>query len=414
MTFLPRKVFRPFLERTERYACIVAHRRAGKTVGVIMDLVKKAIECDLREPRFAYIAPTYAQAKDVAWTYLKEYTTPIPGVKISESELSVTLPHNNARIRLYGAENYERLRGLYLDGAAIDETGDHDPRAYPEVIRPALSDRKGWAVFIGTPKGRNAFFDIARNAEHDAGWYWAKLPVSETGLIDETELADARRQMTAEQYEQEYECSFEAAIVGAYYGREMVAVEAEKRATRFAYERAADVEAWWDLGMDDAMSIWIAQRVAKEIRLLDYYENRGFGLDHYVEWIKGLGYPVHWHWWPHDIEVRELQTGKSRKDFLTGRGLKGRGVAQHAVAEGINAVRLALPHCWFNVASEGVRHGMDCLRMYQAEEVAKHGVLRNRPLHNWASHGADSFRTGIMGGPRTTGSLPKWTAPARA
>ena len=156
LQFLARPQFLPYLNRKERWACIVAHRRAGKTVACIMDLVKRAIDHTGREPRFAYVAPTYTQAKDVAWSYLKEYTAPIPDMGKSESELSVSFPHNGARIRLYGAENYDRIRGLYLDGVIIDEAGDIDPRAWAEVIRPALSDRKGWATFIGTPKGRNA------------------------------------------------------------------------------------------------------------------------------------------------------------------------------------------------------------------------------------------------------------------
>jgi phage terminase large subunit len=162
LEFVPRDQFRPYLERDARWSAVVAHRRAGKTVACIMDLIKRASEHKGREPRFAYLAPTYSQAKDVAWNYLKEYTSAIPGIEKSESELWVTLPHNKARIRLYGAENYDRLRGLYLDGIIIDEAGDIDPRAYPEVIRPALSDRQGWATFIGTPKGRNDFFTIAR------------------------------------------------------------------------------------------------------------------------------------------------------------------------------------------------------------------------------------------------------------
>jgi hypothetical protein len=147
----------------------------------------------------------------------------------SESELSVTFPHNKARIRLYGAENYDRIRGLYLDGVVIDESGDIDPRAWPEVIRPALSDRKGWATFIGTPKGRNAFYDMHKRAKESEDWFSDELRASQTGIIDAGELEDARRTMTAEQYAQEYECSFQAAIVGAYYGREMEAAEADGR-----------------------------------------------------------------------------------------------------------------------------------------------------------------------------------------
>jgi hypothetical protein len=395
LTFVPRAPFKAYLERKERWACIVAHRRAGKTVACVMDLVIRAIRHKGREPRFAYIAPTYGQAKDVAWSYLKEYTQAIPGMKVSESELSVVFPHNGARIRLYGAENYDRLRGLYLDGAVVDEAGDQDPRAFPEVIRPALSDRQGWATFIGTPKGRNEFYRIYERAKQTEGWFWGSLQASRTGLIAPAELADARAMMTPEQYSQEYECSFQAAIVGAYYGRDMET--AEPRIRPIAHDRSADVFACWDLGIGDAMALWFGQVVGKEIHWLEYYESSGFGLDHYVDYVKSRPFPVHTHLLPHDADARELQTGQSRIDFLRGRGLDCRVVPRHGVDEGISAVRMKFPQMWFNETGENMARGLDCLRMYRAEYDDKNMTLKTRPLHDWASHGADAFRCGVMG-----------------
>ena len=395
LTFIPRPPFKPYLERKERWACIVAHRRAGKTVACVMDLVIRAIRHEGREPRFAYVAPTYGQAKDVAWSYLKEYTQAIPNMKVSESELSVQFPHNGARIRLYGAENYDRLRGLYLDGAVIDEAGDQDPRAFPEVIRPALSDRQGWATFIGTPKGRNEFYRIYERAQASDDWLTASLRADETGLIAEAELYDARQMMTPEQYAQEYLCSFNAAILGAYYGRDMEA--ANDRILPIGHDRSADVFACWDLGIGDAMALWFGQTVGKEIHWLEYYENSGFGLDHYVDYVKSRPFPVHTHLLPHDADARELQTGQSRIDFLRGRGLDCRVVPRHGVDEGISAVRMKFPQMWFNKTGENMARGLDCLRMYRAEYDDKNMTLKTRPLHDWASHGADAFRCGVMG-----------------
>lgn len=392
---VPREQFRGYLNRTKRWASVVAHRRCGKTVACIMDLIKRSIEHQGREPRFAYVAPTYTQAKDVAWSYLKEYTSAIPGVQKSESELSVTLPHNGARIRLYGAENYDRIRGLYLDGCIIDETGDIDPRAWPEVIRPALSDRKGWATFIGTPKGRNAFYDIHQHAMGSDDWYSATLKASQTGVIDKAELEDAKRSMTPEQYAQEYECSFDAAVKGAYYGKDVEEAENDARICRVPHDRSADTFASWDLGIGDMMSIWVFQIVGKEWHWLRYYENNGFGLDHYVEWVKALPFTVHRNYLPHDAEARELQTGKSRIEFLRNRGLNCDVVPRHEVDDGINAARTRFNRFWFD--REGCARGIDCLRMYRSEFDAKHQVLKSRPLHDWASHGADSFRYGVMG-----------------
>lgn len=401
-----REQFVPYLTRDKRWASVVAHRRAGKTVACIMDLVKKAVEHKGREPRFAYVAPTYTQAKDVAWSYLKEYTAAIPGMEKSESELSVTFPHNKARIRLYGAENYDRIRGLYLDGVVIDESGDIDPRAWPEVIRPALSDRRGWATFIGTPKGRNAFYEIYRQAQTSDDWFAEELKASKTGIIEAAELEDAKRTMTAEQYAQEYECSFQAAIVGAYYGREMVLAEGEGRIGRVPHERAADTFASWDLGIGDSMAIWIGQIVGREWHWINYYENNGHALDHYVEWIKALPYRVHTHYLPHDGEARELQTGKSRKEFLEERGFNVSIVPRHEPMDGIDAARVRFNRMWFD--AEKCARGIDCLRMYRSEYDDKNQVLRQRPLHDWASHGADAFRCGVMGAEETvTRDLPQ-------
>lgn len=407
-----RDQFIPYLSRDKRWASVVAHRRAGKTVACIMDLVKKAVEHKGREPRFAYVAPTYTQAKDVAWSYLKEYVAAIPGMEKSESELSVTFPHNKARIRLYGAENYDRIRGLYLDGVVIDESGDIDPRAWPEVIRPALSDRKGWATFIGTPKGRNAFYDIYRQAQSSEDWYTAELKASKTGIIDASELADARRTMTAEQYDQEYECSFQAAIVGAFYGREMQQAEADGRIGRVPLDRAADVYCAWDLGISDSMALWVFQIVGREWHWINYYENSGHALDHYVDWIKALPYTVHRHFLPHDGAARELQSGKSRVQFLEDRGfVMGGGdengcVPRHEPMDGIDAARVRFNRMWFD--AEKCARGIDCLRMYRSEFDDKNQVLRPRPLHDWASHGADAFRCGVMGAEETkTVDLPQ-------
>lgn len=404
-----RDQFVPYLERDKRWASVIAHRRAGKTVACIMDLLKKAVEHKGREPRFAYVAPTYTQAKDVAWSYLKEYTAAIPGIEKSESELSVTLPNNKARIRLYGAENYDRIRGLYLDGVVIDESGDIDPRAWPEVIRPALSDRKGWATFIGTPKGRNAFYDLHRQAQSSDDWFTAELKASKTGIIDDEELADAKRTMTVEQYAQEYECSFEAAVVGAYYGKEISLAESDGRIGRVPHEKASDVFASWDLGIADSMAIWVGQIVGREWHWIGYYENSNQALDHYVDWIKALPYRVHRHYLPHDGEARELQTGKSRQEFLTERGFNVSIVPRGEVMDGIDAARLRFNRMWFD--ADKCARGIDCLRMYRSEYDDKNKVLRTRPLHDWASHGADAFRCGVMGAEE---SVPKpFVAPAK-
>lgn len=387
-----REPFRPLHERKQRWAAIVAHRRAGKTVACVNDLILRATQNERQHPppRYGYLAPTYTQAKDVAWSYLKHYTAPIPGMEMREVDLQVTFPWGPS-IRLYGADNYDRMRGLYFDGVVIDEPADIDPRAWPEVVRPALADHGGWAVFIGTPKGRDYFYDLVTAGEKDPDkWLVLRLPASTTGILAAAELDDARRTMSEEQYEQEFECSFDAAIVGAYYGKLMAAAEKEKRITGVPYEPAARVWTAWDLGMRDSTAIWFAQVVGREIHLIDYYEMTGADLGHYVREIEKRPYVYAGHILPHDVEAKELGTGKSRKEVLEALNLKVTVSRQLGVEDGINAVRMVLPRCWFDARK--CERGVNALKLYRSEYDTKLKALKPRPVHDWASHAADAFR----------------------
>ena len=394
--YAPRPQFLPFHDRTKRWACLVAHRRAGKTVACINELIKAAMICEKDDGRYAYLAPYHAQAKDIAWDYLVRYSSPIPGLSINISELRIDYP-NGARVRLYGAENAERMRGLYLDGVVIDEPADIDPRVWPEIIRPALSDRQGWATWIGTPKGKNAFWDIwDKSQKEPEDWYSVMLKASETGLVAETELAEARKVMTEDQYAQEFECSFEAAIQGAYYGKEMRQATDDKRITRVPYEAGSVVHTAWDLGIDDSTAIWFAQQVGKEVRLIDYYENQGQDLAHYVSHLRSKPYAyAPEHILPHDANVRELGTGKSRVEMLQSLGLRSRVLPAQEVADGINAARMLLPRCYFD--ADKCARGIEALRQYRTDYDEKLKVFKNRPLHDWSSHAADAFRYLALG-----------------
>lgn len=389
MRYAARPAFVPFHERRDRWSCIVAHRRAGKTVACVADLVLGALQTSKPNARYAYIAPLYVQAKDVAWAYVRQFAGSVPGVSFNEAELRADLP-NGSRIRLYGADNYDRLRGLYLDGVVLDEYADMPPAAWGEVIRPALADRQGWAVFIGTPKGRNAFFDVYERAKIEPDWFALMLRASETGLLPESELAAARAEMTPEQYAQEFECSFEAAIMGAYYGREMAEAEMAGRITAVTYEPALDVHTAWDLGMGDSTSIWFWQIAGGEIRVIDHYEAHGQALPHYAAVLASKPYRYGWDYVPHDARVRELGTGRTRVETLRSLGRKPRLVPGHEVMDGINAARLTIPRCWFD--ADACRDGLEALRQYRADFDDKARVFRDKPKHDWTSHTADAFR----------------------
>jgi phage terminase large subunit len=376
----------------KRFAVVVAHRRFGKTVAALNHLIREAVLNEKETPRYAYIAPTYGQAKRVAWDYLVKYTTPLGGTN-NISELRVDFW--GRRIQLYGSDNPDSLRGQFFDGVIIDEVGDQNPKIWTDIVRPALTDRKGWCLFIGTPKGHNHFKELRDRAEKEEGWGLLEFKASETGVVDETELKAAKNEMGEDKYRQEFECSFDAAVEGSYYGQMLNELEEKKHMQEIPREELSRTFTAWDLGMGDSTSIWVAQLVGTEVRLIDYYENHGVGLDHYVKWIKDNDYSKAEHILPHDVRVRELGTGKSRLEMLEDSGLEVKIAPRMGLDDGIQAVRRLLPRCWFNVPK--VQNGLNCLRNYRRDYDEKRKIFFERPLHDWSSHGSDSFRYLALG-----------------
>ena len=388
--YSPRRHFVPFHNSDKRWKIIVAHRRAGKTVGCVNELIKQALTCPKPEPRVAYVAPLFKQAKDVAWSYLKEFTRDIPGRSVNESELRVDLP-NGGRVRLYGADNPDALRGLYLDGVVLDEFADMRPRFLPEVIRPALSDRRGGLTLIGTPKGHNEFYDRWQGAQDDPEWFHMMLKASETKIVDPEELASAAKMMSEAQYAQEYECSFEAAIEGAYYGLALEKAAQEGRVAKVPHNPALPVFTAWDLGIGDDTAIWFAQRSGGWLHIIDHYATNGQDASHYVDVLRAKPYTYANHFLPHDANNREWTNGKSRLDTLKALGLQGcKVIPKMPVDDGINAVRLLLPLCRFD--AEKCEGGLESLRQYRREFDEGKRVFKPTPLHDWTSHDADAFR----------------------
>lgn len=364
----------------------------------IQKLIKSAAEFDKKDGRFAYIAPTYAQAKDVAWAYLKQYMQDIPGIDIRESDLSITLPSNGARIRLYGSDNYDRLRGIYLDGVIIDEAGDHDPRAWPEVIRPSLADRKGWAVFIGTPKGKNSFYKTYKKATESDNWFDLMLKASESGLLDAEELADAQQMLSPEQYEQEFECSFDAAIIGAYFAKPLAEAAKDNRIMSVPRDPLMQTKAFWDIGgtgaKADATAIWVAQFVGREIRLLDYYEAQGQPLSEHVGWLRDNGYEKARCILPHDGATHDKVHNVSFESALRQAGFSVETVPNQgagAARQRIEAARRLFPRMVFDKVKTDA--GREALAWYHEKMDEKRGIGLG-PKHDWSSHCADAF--GLM------------------
>lgn len=375
-----------------RFTVVVAHRRMGKTVSAILHLINAALNNEQKNPRYAYIAPTYAQAKRVAFDYLIEYTRPL-GATVNIAELRVDFL--GRRISLYGSENGDSLRGQYFDGVVLDEVGDQDPKIWNEIVRPALADRKGFCLFIGTPKGNNHFREFKERAMVTEGWKFLEFKASDTGILDPQELASAKNEMGEDKYKQEFECSFDAPVEGAYYGSLLNAADNENRVTKIPKDELAKIVCSWDLGVSDSTCIWVAQIVGKEIQLIDCTENHGVGLDYYVSWLRDNGYDKGQQILPHDVRVREMTTGRSRLEVLMEAGLDVTVAPSLSIADGIQAVRRMLPRCWFDM--ERTKNGLVALRNYRREFNEKQNVFYDKPVHDWSSHFADSFRYMAIG-----------------
>lgn len=395
--YAPRPLQREFAKRFRkaRFGVLVCHRRWGKTVFGVNMLQQGALMCVRQRPRFAYIGPTYRQAKAVAWDYSQYYARPVPGVLFNQSELRVDYP-NEGQVRLYGADSPDGMRGIYLDGAMFDEYGMQPQKTYTEVVAATLVDRGGWALFCGTPNGKNQFYDIWRFAHEqqmkgDPDWIVAEYKASETGLLDAAYLAQARAVMTPDEYAQEFECSFEASVRGAIFARELEAARADGRIARVPYDSLLPVDTDWDLGVGDATAIWFSQRTRTgEIRFIDYYESSGEALPHYISVLQRKGYVYGEHWAPHDIQVRELGTGKSRLETARGLGLSFKVVPNIGLEDGISQARMVLSRCYFD--AERCRGGIDALMHYRRQFNERLGEFKATPVHDKSSHGADAFR----------------------
>lgn len=395
--------------RLKRFNVIVCHRRFGKTVLSVNEIIDRALTCTWKNPQFAYVAPTYSQAERIAWAMLKEHTKDIPGVEYNESKLRCTIPRphfrDHAVVYLLGAENPDTIRGMYLDGVVLDEFAVMDPRVWSEVVRPALADRKGWAIFISTPKGQNSFYQIYQHARENQtkDWFAAVYKASTSGVLPKEEIEALRAEMTEDEYEQEMECSFVAALTGSYWGKEMTRAEEQKRICRIPHDPSLMVDTFWDLGVDDSTTIWFVQQYRLEIRVIDYVEIVGEGIAYFAKVLKEghrSEYNYREHHWPHDGNSRDLTTGKERSVSARELGIKPLRVhPRYDVADGIDAARRILSRCYFDkerctfvLKGDKSSRGLESLKAYQKKWDAKNKVYLSNPLHNWASHGADAFR----------------------
>lgn len=408
LDYSPRSQFLDFHQRSERWGALVCHRRAGKTVACIHEAVIRAIYTNKKSARYAYIAPYYKQAKDVAWQYLKEATEGL-AVETRESDLRVILP-NGQWITLYGADNPDALRGIYLDGVILDEFGDCRPSLWAEVVLPTLADRKGWAVFIGTPKGKNHFYEIVQRAIAEDKWFHLTLKASESGLLDDEELLEMKALMDDAQYAQELECDFTAAVKGTYYAALIQRMEVEGQITNNPdlYDPMQPVYASMDLGRKDSTAVWFWQE-HDGISLIDYVEMTGEIIEDHIKMFRSKPYKLAKLWVPHDAVAHTVQTRRSSIEQFQDANFPVAKVPFLDRQQGIDAARLILPQC--RIDSKRCHGGIEALRAYRREYNELTKAYRDTPLHNWASDGADSFRYLSLVANQKRATLPKPETP---
>lgn len=375
----------------KRFNVWVCHRRFGKTVAAVNEAIKQNLEEPLPDARTHYIGPTYSQTKRIAWKYCKQYSAAIPGVEFNESELLVRFPHGG-ELQLLGAEKYDSHRGIYSDFAVFDEPALHPPGVFDEVFRPALADREGGAIWIGTPAGRqNQFFHRYCDAQKFDEWQAQLWKITDTGAIALKELQSMRREMTDMAWRAEMMCDFSAGVRGAYYQAELDYLERNDRICAVPWDSELPVITSWDLGLDDQTVIHYWQQGGREHRLIDVDIFRNVGLADIIKQVKAKPYLYSRHWAPHDIHVRDYTSATSRFDFAANLGIDFEpNTANLSVEDGIQAVRSGLRKTVIDNSKCLV--SIESLRIYRAEYDDRKGVYRNKPFHGPESDIADSVR----------------------
>ncbi len=374
-----------------RFSVLCCHRRFGKTVMLINHLIKSCMTNNNHQPRFAYIAPTYSQAKKIAWDYLKHYTKNLPNTKYNETELRADF-FNGSRIQLLSSENPDSIRGIYLDGAVIDEASQVSRELIDEVIRPALSDRGGWMSLCSTPKGmNNIFYDLYLKAQSEKDWFLYTARASETKLVDDEELKAALSVMGQATYNQEFECSFIGNVKGSIYGELISKLEDEKRIARVPHDPSYPVNTAWDLGYNDSTAILFYQNVGHAINIIDSYENNNKAFPHYAQILKEKDYTYNEHIGPHDLDQTDFATGRTRREVAYQLGLRFKIAPKLSIEDGIHAVKMLLPRCYIDV--DNCKKFINALRHYHRKYKEKDRMYSAKPNHDWSSHFNDALRT---------------------
>jgi phage terminase large subunit len=387
-----------YMEGGGKRAVAVWHRRAGKDLSSINWCAVSALT---RPGLYWHLFPTYNQGRKIAWDGMtrdgRKFLEHFPKEMweaVNNTEMRLTLK-NGSIYQVVGTDNVDRLVGANPVGVVFSEYSLQDPRAW-DYIRPILAENGGWALFIYTARGRNHGYDLLNVAKKNENWFQQVLSVEDTRAIPLSAIDEERASgMPEEMIQQEFYCSFDAPLVGSYYGNAMARLLADRHLTKVPYEPLLDVHTAWDLGVGDSTSIIFYQLSGAEIRIIDYYEMQGEGLAHYAKVLREKEYVYGEHLAPHDIQVRDFSTGKSRLEAARELGIRFRVVPNLRVDDGIEAVRNTLPKCYFD--ENKCAHLIEALRQYRKDYDEKRQVFRDRPLHDWTSHPSDAMRYLALG-----------------
>jgi len=387
-----------FLENGGRRAVAIWHRRAGKDATSLNFTVVQAVT---RPGLYWHLLPTYNQGRKIVWDGRTKEGKPfldawpkalIAGVNGTEMKLELT---NGSIWQVVGTDNVDRLVGANPVGCVFSEYSLQDPRAW-DYIRPILAENGGWAIFIYTPRGRNHGYDLYNMAKGNPDWHCELLSVEDTGVLTQKIIEDERQAgMPEEMIQQEFYCSFDAGLVGAYYSNQMSYLLENKRLTKVPYDPTLEVHTAWDIGVADSVAIGFVQVYGEEIRCIDYYENSGEGMLHYIKYLRDKPYLYGKHFAPHDIKVREFTTGKSREEVARQFGLKFTVVAKLGIEDGIEAVRNMLPRTYWDEGKCG--RWIEALRQYKKKWDDKRRCFSSDAEHDWTSHPADMTRMLAVG-----------------
>tara|TARA_Y100001970_G_scaffold74643_1_gene94568 strand:- start:4336 stop:5631 length:1296 start_codon:yes stop_codon:yes gene_type:complete len=387
-----------YLENGGKRAVAVWHRRAGKDLLSVNWCVTAALK---RKGLYWHLLPTYNQGRKIVWdgmtrdgrSFLEHFPKEL-WANVNNTDMRLELK-NGSIYQVVGTDNVDRLVGSNPVGVVFSEYSLQDPRAW-DLVRPILAENGGWAMFIYTARGRNHGYDLFNMANRNERWFCQKLSIDDTSVLTQEAIEEEREAgMPEELIQQEFYCSFDAPLVGSYYGSLMAKALAEERIKNVPYEPRLEVHTSWDLGMGDSTAIIWFQQFGNEYRIIDYYENQGEGIPHYIKVVREKDYIYGRHIAPHDIKVREMGTGKSRFEVARDLGIRFDVCPNIQVDDGIEAVRSIIPRCYFDEKKCSIL--VEALRQYRKDYDEKNKVYKNRPLHDWSSHGADAFRYLALG-----------------